>query len=1082
MSFRFKKKYRTHSNSSIATLTVTGSTALPDANVNSSYITPLTASGGVSPYTWTAVNSLPGGLSVASSGSVLGTPSTTSNSTFTLQVADTLGSTVSQQYRLDVISSGAAAALTITTSTGLPGAIVGSSYSLTFLSTGGVAPYSSYTVIGSLPSGFSLSSSGGLTGTASTTATSTFTIQVKDSVGSTASEQFRFSIASTATDNPELKTTHPMSVADVSSLRARVTSTSYGDRAYLQSVINDLPSQLAAAALVVDSPYTSMVTNAIRRNVVIEWGAVNCAYLAMLDPAQLRTAGMTFTSGYPFTTDSSRTISSNCTADDMADLAHDLLTVYELTNALSSLNAPLVDLVASGRILGSLSDAPHGYQNNYVECMQAPVGMTYDWCYNLWDATQRSRVTATMETAYSTPLYQQTSSAVYRAADSSIDFSTWTHDGSGDPGTLPHFIGTNEAWHLVQRPLLYFFMLNDPEFGTSALRTSVGNNVLTWINRIAYEMRVLGGAGYRGQESLVRYATDGYSRVLTVAGLTRPAYVSSDPWTQAEDNISGIAHCLALMRTENDRGSAFKNYIHALGTMGFDGTATTEGSYLLLLARGFLLASGMDTEAADTQWLLADVGQEPHSESNIVAYRWAQAVLRHGLLWPYRHLVGSSAPATFRRQHAGITVLGPDPTTRGAAQVVSVVQEFAHTSGHADVKLSGLGVSCKGQLVVLRPVEGKQGPFVVAGIDKSYGENGLVLRDTSGKQVLPRGSTALSTFTAPYNTKKIATETYALSTNANYGFVQVDFSDSFDTSSNSTGITGGRRFITNIPSIRMVVDAMLVEGIPSTNTSLYQLWVPTAPTWIGGTVTDAGTSSGFVYWRSSSDATAWDVLNDSSTDIAPVTNQVLQQKRTNARMYVTPLLPATYEMHAKGGADWSSAAGVFWNYQTQADTNTAYSITTKPTTEQRTIDTQRDHAWGRLEVRGVGSTVAYLTALQYGSAASTDTDYVGSTRIAVARIDGGDVWVTHIPHATEPWAVATPKTVAGTNVDTTYAFTFTIATATKVLFEGLPPSAAVGVSGSGTGTVTVTVTGAGAFTSTPQGTLLVTVSTNGTVS
>ena len=118
---------------------------------------------------------------------------------------------------------------------------------------------------------------------------------------------------------------------------------------------------------------------------------------------------------------------------------------------------------------------------------------------------------------------------------------------------------------------------------------------------------------------------------------------------------------------------------------------------------------------------------------------------------------------------------------------------------------------------------------------------------------------------------------------------------------------------------------------------------------------------------------------------------------------------------------------------------------------------------------------------QFGCSDSTNVNAVGS-RIAAAWIDGGDVNVTHLPDATAPWIVAIPKLNASVNVDKTYAFTVTIAMATKILLTGLPVSTTIGVSGSGSGTITVTVSGTGSFTSTADGTLLVTLATNGTVS
>jgi len=65
-------------------------TTLPDGQVNSAYSMTVVASGGTMPYTWSiAAGSLPAGLSLgASSGQILGTPTTTGTSSFTISVKD----------------------------------------------------------------------------------------------------------------------------------------------------------------------------------------------------------------------------------------------------------------------------------------------------------------------------------------------------------------------------------------------------------------------------------------------------------------------------------------------------------------------------------------------------------------------------------------------------------------------------------------------------------------------------------------------------------------------------------------------------------------------------------------------------------------------------------------------------------------------------------------------------------------------------------------------------------------------------------------------------------------------------------
>ena len=75
-----------------AGVAVTTACPLPAASLNVAYSAPLTAQGGIPPYTWSlADGSLPAGLAVQAAGSVTGTPTVAGRSSFTLQVRDNQG-------------------------------------------------------------------------------------------------------------------------------------------------------------------------------------------------------------------------------------------------------------------------------------------------------------------------------------------------------------------------------------------------------------------------------------------------------------------------------------------------------------------------------------------------------------------------------------------------------------------------------------------------------------------------------------------------------------------------------------------------------------------------------------------------------------------------------------------------------------------------------------------------------------------------------------------------------------------------------------------------------------------------------
>jgi len=156
--------------------------------VGTTYNQTLSASGGITPYSWAiTVGSLPSGLSLNSStGAITGTPTGpfVGTTNFTATVTDSESPTKTASAALSITIS--APTLTITTTTLGPG-VLGQAYSTTLGATGGVQPYTWSILSGSLPAGLTLNpATGQITGIPTATGTSNFTVKVVDSETPTA--------------------------------------------------------------------------------------------------------------------------------------------------------------------------------------------------------------------------------------------------------------------------------------------------------------------------------------------------------------------------------------------------------------------------------------------------------------------------------------------------------------------------------------------------------------------------------------------------------------------------------------------------------------------------------------------------------------------------------------------------------------------------------------------------------------------------------------------------------------------------------------------------------------------------------
>ncbi len=175
---------------------------LPASTVNAAYTQAITASGGSGTYTYTlSSGTLPAGLMLNSSGTLSGTPTSTTSRTFTVTATDGNGCSGSRSYTV----APACPTITISPATAAGGA-VGVGYTQTLTPGGGVLAYGSWTVTsGTLPAGLVLDASTGVisgTPTAGNGTGATFTVRVTDSNGCTGSQAVTLKVCPVITLSP----------------------------------------------------------------------------------------------------------------------------------------------------------------------------------------------------------------------------------------------------------------------------------------------------------------------------------------------------------------------------------------------------------------------------------------------------------------------------------------------------------------------------------------------------------------------------------------------------------------------------------------------------------------------------------------------------------------------------------------------------------------------------------------------------------------------------------------------------------------------------------------------------------------
>jgi hypothetical protein len=234
-----------HSVNSSVNVTITAGPSittvspLPVGDVGAAFSQTFAASGGTAPYTWSVpFTAPPAGLTLSSAGVLSGTPTATGTTNFTVRLTDAVGAVVNKSFALTINS-----APSITTAS-LPNGTSGVAYSQTLAGSGGTTPYTWTVSAGALPAGLTLSSSGVLSGTPTTGATSNFTIKLTDSAAGSATQSYSVTISGGVSI-----TTASLPAGDVSAAYSQTFAASGGTSPYTWTISSGtLPAGLTLSS------------------------------------------------------------------------------------------------------------------------------------------------------------------------------------------------------------------------------------------------------------------------------------------------------------------------------------------------------------------------------------------------------------------------------------------------------------------------------------------------------------------------------------------------------------------------------------------------------------------------------------------------------------------------------------------------------------------------------------------------------------------------------------------------------------------------------------------------------------------
>jgi hypothetical protein len=325
-------------------LLIATNSPLVSGEVGLAYSQTLQGTGGAPPYFWSVVSGFfPTGLNLSTGGVVSGTPSATGSSTVVLRIMDSRGTlSPTKSFGITVV-----AAVTITTGATLPTATQGLTYTQTLAATGGVTPYTWSLLSQTGSNTWSVSSSGTISGTPTSSETDSLDIQVVDALGGISTRVFSLTVQNSL----YITTTSPLSTATQGSAYSFTMAAVGGTAPYTWSLTSQTGSNswsLSSGGVITGTP-ANVETDSLVIKVTDSASATFSGTFTITTAAKMNYLGMNLAQpGYGATQQAFLNLVKGANANGTSYMPHAWGTFSSVGGTSSTGEEPFVQIDANG--------------------------------------------------------------------------------------------------------------------------------------------------------------------------------------------------------------------------------------------------------------------------------------------------------------------------------------------------------------------------------------------------------------------------------------------------------------------------------------------------------------------------------------------------------------------------------------------------------------------------------------------------------------------------------------------------------------------------------------------------------------